>query len=321
MSEAITIVLIEHDRGQLKRPSLNAISAARQLGSPFSLLLIGHAIDQLAASCTGYGAKSVLVADDQALARPLADRYSRVIADVARSHGATAILGASSTFTKDVLPRAAAMLDAAMLTDVLSIERTADNLLFRRPTFAGNTIATVTLDSHVRVLSVRGTAFDAPEASATASSVEQIRIDRSALPDATEFISREERTSTRPDLSEARVVVAGGRPLKDKATFDRLIGGLADAMNGAVASTRAAVDTGIASNDSQVGQTGKVIAPQLYFGIGISGAIQHLAGVKDSRVIVAINKDPEAPIFQSATYGLVGDLNTIVPQLIEQLKK
>lgn len=321
MSSISTLILIEHDRAQLKRPSLHAISLARQLGQPFALLAIGFDLAGLGDALSGYGATSVILADDDSLAHPLADRYAKVLVDVARAHGATAVLASSSTFSKDILPRAAAMLDMPMLSDVIGMETTGTETRFRRPTNAGNTIATVQLDATIRIMTVRATAFEAPAKSENHSPIERIRIDRASLPTTTEFVSREQRQSARPDLSEARVVIAGGRPLKDAANFERLIGQLADVMGGAVASTRAAVDSGIAPNDCQVGQTGKIVAPQLYIGIGISGAIQHMAGVKDSRVIVAINKDPEAPIFQSATYGLVGDLNAIVPQLIEQLKK
>jgi electron transfer flavoprotein alpha subunit len=215
------------------------------------------------------------------------------------------------------LPRIAALFDAPMVSDVLAIEQTDGSTAYRRPINAGSMLATVTLESDRRVLTVRATAFEAPVPNAAPCPLERFEFDAATLPDGIEFISREERKSGRPDLTEARVVVCGGRPLKDTETFERLVGGLADALGGAIGATRAAVDAGMVPNDYQVGQTGKIIAPELYVGMGISGAIQHLAGIKDSRIIVAINKDPDAPIFQMATYGLVGDLHQLVPQLIE----
>jgi electron transfer flavoprotein alpha subunit len=208
-----------------------------------------------------------------------------------------------------------------MLTDVIAIEKTNETISYRRPTYAGSMIATVSLSGEQRVLTVRASAFLTPGTVDSTSEIQNLAIDDANLPKGTTFVSREERAMDRPDLTEAKVVIGGGRPLKDKATFDRLVGGLADVLGGAVGATRAAVDTGLAPNDYQIGQTGKVIAPDLYIALGISGAIQHLAGIKDSRVIVAINKDPEAPIFQMATYGLVGDLHQVVPELIESLKQ
>jgi len=263
----------------------------------------------------------VVVADHSALAEPLADRYAAVIAEGARKNESKTVLGTSSTFSKDVLPRAAALLDIPMVTDVLAIERKNGSTLYRRPVNAGSMLATVKLESDRCVLTARSTAFDLPAADAAACPIERFEFDVTSLPKGMEFISREQRTSRRPDLTDAAVVVCGGRPLKDKETFERLVGGLADALGGAVGATRAAVDAGMVPNDYQVGQTGKIIAPQLYIGVGISGAIQHLAGIKDSRVIVAINKDPDAPIFQMATYGLVGDLHQVVPQLIDALRR
>jgi electron transfer flavoprotein alpha subunit len=180
--------------------------------------------------------------------------------------------------------------------------------------------ATVKLEGDRRVLSARATAFEPPAADAAPCPVKRFDFDVASLPQGTQFISREERKSSRPDLTEARVVISGGRPLKDKETFERLVGGLADALGGAIGATRAAVDAGMAPNDYQIGQTGKIVAPELYIALGISGAVQHLAGIKDSRVIVAINKDSDAPIFQMATYALVGDLYQIVPQLIEAIR-
>jgi electron transfer flavoprotein alpha subunit len=318
---AETVVLIELDRQQLKRPSLHAITLARQLGGDYALLVLGHGLDEIAASLVSYGATAVVVADDPALAEPLADRYAAVISEVVCKRGAKTLLGSSSTFSKDILPRVAALLEAPMVTDVIALEKIDGANAYQRPINAGSMLATVKVDGELLVLTARATAFEAPIADASQCPVEQFKFDVAGLPNGMEFISREERVSDRPDLTEARVVVSGGRPLKDSETFERLVGGLADALGGAVGATRAAVDAGMAPNDYQIGQTGKVVAPELYIAIGISGAIQHLAGIKDSRIIVAINKDPEAPIFQMATYGLVGDLHQVVPQLIEAIRR
>jgi electron transfer flavoprotein alpha subunit len=314
---AESLVVIEQDREQVKRASLHAITLARQLGGDYALIVLGHGLNAIAGSLISYGASAVLVADDAALTEPLADRYAAVIAEAARKQGAKNVLATSSTFSKDVLPRAAALLDAPMLTDVVGIEIVDRSIAYRRPINAGSMFATVKVDGERRVLTVRATAFESPTADAARSPIERFEFDAASLPDWMRFVSREERTSDRPDLSEARVVVAGGRPLRDKETFDRLVGGLADVLGGAIGATRAAVDAGMAPNDFQIGQTGKIIAPELYIGLGISGAIQHLAGIKDSRIIVAINKDPDAPIFQMATYGLVADVHQVVPQLIQ----
>jgi len=316
-----TLALIEHDRRRAKSASLHAITLARQLGGDYALLLLGHDLDEVAASLVSYGACAVVVADDPALAEPLADRYAKVIAEATRTHGAKTLVGATSTFSKDILPRAAALLNLPMVSDVVATEEIESSVLYRRPTNAGSKLATVRVESDRLVLTVRGTAFEAATADAAVCPIERFAVDVASLPMSTEFISREQRMSDRPELTDAPVVVCGGRPLKDKQTFERLVGGLADLLGGAVGATRAAVDAGMAPNDYQVGQTGKIIAPQLYIGVGISGAVQHLAGIKDSRIIVAINRDPDAPIFQVATYGLVGDLYEIVPQLIDTLRK
>jgi electron transfer flavoprotein alpha subunit len=317
---ADSLILIEHDRQQVKRASLHAITLARQLGGEYALLLIGQSLDEIAASLVTYGASAVMVADDSALAEPLADRYATVIAQAARDCGAKTVLGISSTYSKDILPRAAALLDAPMITDVVALEELKGSIAYRRPINAGSMFATVKLEGDRRVLSARATAFEPPAADAAPCPVKRFDFDVASLPQGTQFISREERKSSRPDLTEARVVISGGRPLKDKETFERLVGGLADALGGAIGATRAAVDAGMAPNDYQIGQTGKIVAPELYIALGISGAVQHLAGIKDSRVIVAINKDSDAPIFQMATYALVGDLYQIVPQLIEAIR-
>ena len=318
---AESLILIEHDRQQVKRTSLHAITLARQLGGEYGLLVLGHGLSGIAASLASYGASAVIVADDPALTEPLADRYAAVIAEVARKRGADTILGTSSTFSKDILPRVAALLDAPMLTDLVGIEKIEGSISYRRPINAGSMFAMVRLEGGRRVLTARATAFDAPLGNAAPCPITRFDFDPTSLPNGIQFISREERKSDRPDLTEARVVVSGGRPLKDKETFERVVGGLADALGGAIGATRAAVDAGMAPNDYQIGQTGKVVAPELYIALGISGAIQHLAGIKDSRIIVAINKDPDAPIFQVATYGLVGDLHQIVPKFVESIRQ
>jgi electron transfer flavoprotein alpha subunit len=318
---AKTLVLVEHDRRQIKRPSLHAITAARQLGDDFALIILGHELADMVAGLASLGATAVFVADDQSLAEPLADRYAEVLARIIQQTGATSLVAASSTFTKDILPRVGALIDAPMLTDVLAIQEKDGARTYLRPVNAGSMLATVQLSGERKVLSIRSSAFEAPSPVAAQSPVERMEVDAASLPVGTKFVSREERISDRPDLTEARVVIGGGRPLKDKETFERLVGGLADVLGGAIGATRAAVDTGLAPNDQQIGQTGKVIAPELYIALGISGAIQHLAGIKDSRVIVAINKDPDAPIFQIATYGLVGDIHQVVPELIAALRQ
>lgn len=316
-----TLVLVEHDGQRVKRSSLAGIELARRLGGKYSLALLGNDLGAMISGLQGHGAESVLVMDDPALAEPLADRYAVAVAQLATAAGADCVLGVASTFTKDVLPRTAALLDAGMLSDVMSVEIVEGTPRYTRPIQAGSLCATVTLAGDRIVLTARSTAFQAPEAGAGSSPIQPVALDVSALPKTMKFISREAPNSARPDLGEARIVVSGGRPLNDKETFERLIGGLADALGGAVAATRAAVDSGMAPNDLQVGQTGKTIAPELYIGVGVSGAIQHMAGVKDSRIIVAINRDPDAPVFQMATYGLVGDLFQIVPEMTAAARK
>ena len=213
------------------------------------------------------------------------------------------------------------MTTNSIVSDAVAIEEKNGSISYRRPINAGSMFAMVKVEGDRCVLTVRATAFEPPAADTAPCPINHFDLDAASLPNGIQFISREERKSDRPDLTEARVVVSGGRPLKDKETFERLVGGLADALGGAIGATRAAVDAGMAPNDYQIGQTGKVVAPELYIALGISGAIQHLAGIKDSRIIVAINKDPDAPIFQMATYGLVGDLHRIVPQLIESIRR
>jgi electron transfer flavoprotein alpha subunit len=315
------LVVIEHDGQQAKPASLRAVSAARQLGDAYSLVCIGQRIEQVASSVTELGAAKVYMADHESLADPLADRYAQVIAEVAAQDGSRTILAASSTFSRDLLPRVAALVDAPMLSDVTQIQSRAGQTEYQRPVNAGSEVAAVTLQAECRVLTIRPGAFEMPRQTMGKSSLEPVVISPRDLPEGSQFVSREERQSQRPDLSEARVVVAGGRPIKDRENFEQLVGRLADALGGAVGATRALVDAGVVPNDWQIGQTGKALAPELYIAIGISGAVQHLAGIMDARVIVAINKDATAPMMKMASYALTGDLFEIVPQLTEALQR
>lgn len=318
------LVLAETD-GQSVLPSTLptltfAQAFARETGGDFDLLLIGGPeIASVVDSWRGYGAGRVLVAAAPEMAHPTADRVAAIAVQAARQTGAASMAGPSSTFGRDILPRIAALLDSAMVSDALHVEKADGHLTFRRPMYAGNIIATVQIDGDNGVFSVRGTAFGKPEPSSSLSAVENIAIDAASLPQGTTWIGLDAVEQKRPELTTARVVVSGGRPLRDPQTFERVLGGLADKLGGAVGATRAAVDSGIAPNELQVGQTGKVVAPELYIAAGVSGSVQHLAGMKESKVIVAINTDPDAPIFSVADYGLVADLHQAVPEMTEKL--
>ncbi len=319
------LVLAEHDQGRLKLASLAAAGFARKVcaaaGGAFDLLVLGHGVAGMAESLRRCGAAHVLAADHPALQHPLADKFAQVIAGVARQRGATMVVAAASTFSKDILPRAAALLDAGMLSDVIDAWLDGGDFTFKRVLFAGNVIATVRLDGPLKFLTVRAAAFAVPPEVETVSPVVAVPVDAAALPKYVEFVAREQKAAGRPDATEARIVVSGGRAIKTAEDFERLVGGLADALGAAVGSSRALVDAGITPNSLQIGQTGKVVAPDLYFALGISGAIQHLAGMKDTKVIVAVNKDAEAPVFEVADYGLVGDVYQVVPELIAKLKQ
>jgi electron transfer flavoprotein alpha subunit len=319
------LVIAEQDLGQLKQATLSAVALARQLvaeaGGAFDILVIGENVGAAAESLRSYGASEVLVADYAVLKYPVGDKYAHIVAEVAAQRGVAMVIGAASTFSKDVLPRAAALLDAGMLSDVVGAHMDGGDLIFQRVMFAGNVIATVKLDGAVRFLTARATAFAHPPKGDGASPVVSVPVQADKLPSFIEYGGREAKETRRPDSTEARVVVSGGRAIKNAEDFERLIGGLADALGGAVGSSRALVDAGVTPNSLQVGQTGKVVAPDLYVAVGISGAIQHLAGMKDTKVIVAINKDPEAPIFEVADFGLVGDAYQVVPELVQKLGK
>jgi electron transfer flavoprotein alpha subunit len=319
------LVIAEHDRGQLKLATLAAVACAHKVvaeaGGSLDILIIGDHVGGAAELLRPYGAATVLVVDDAQLQHPVGDKYAQVIADIAKERGATMVIGAASTFSKDILPRAAALLDAGMLSDVIDVHMAAGDFIFKRVMYAGNVIATVKLDGAVKFLTVRAAAFALPPKGSELSPVLAIPVDAVRLPAFIEYSGREAKVSGRPDSTEARVVVSGGRGIRNAEDFERLVGGLADALGGAVGSSRALVDAGITPNSLQVGQTGKIVAPDLYVAVGISGAIQHLAGMKDTKVIVAINKDPDAPIFEVADFGLVGDVYQLVPDLVAKLKK
>jgi electron transfer flavoprotein alpha subunit len=319
------LVLAEHDDGQLKLATLSAVAFARkvvaEVGGSFDILVIGENVAGTAEHLCDYGASAVLVSDHAQLTHPVADKYAQVIADAAKQRAVTMVVGAASTFSKDILPRAAALLDAGMLSDVIEVRRDGDDLIFKRVMFAGNVIATVKLDGAVKFLTVRAAAFAHPPKGTESSPVASLSVEADKLPTFIQYVGQEAKVAGRPDSTEARVVVSGGRAIKNAEDFERLIGGLADALGGAVGSSRALVDAGITPNSLQVGQTGKIVAPDLYIAVGISGAIQHLAGMKDTKVIVALNKDADAPIFEVADYGLVGDIYQVVPELMEKLRK
>ncbi|HRL20986.1 electron transfer flavoprotein subunit alpha/FixB family protein [Alcaligenes sp. SDU_A2] len=306
------LVIAEHDNQQLKAATLNAVAAAQKIGGDVHVLVAGHqarAVADQAAQVQGVA--KVLLADGAALADGLAENVAAQVLAVASSYGH--ILFPATASGKNVAPRVAAKLDVAQVSDILSVE-SADT--FTRPIYAGNAIATVQSGDPVKVITVRTTAFDAVPAQGGGAAIEEL----SAVADSgrSAFVSREVAKSDRPELAGAAVVVSGGRGLGSAENF-KMLDGLADKLGAALGASRAAVDAGYAPNDWQVGQTGKIVAPQLYVAVGISGAIQHLAGMKDSKVIVAINKDPEAPIFGVADYGLVADLFEAVPELEKAL--
>lgn len=318
------LVLAEHDGGQLKLATLSAVACAAKIagetGCAFEVVVFGEKVDNAAEALRNYGAANIVLADHAVLKLPIADKYAHVIVDVARQRNATMVLAAASTFSKDILPRAAALLDAGMISDVVDVACAGDDFVFKRVMFAGNVIATVQLESAVRFFTVRAAAFALPAQAEYQSPIVNISFDATQLPTFAESAGGAAKVTGRPDATEARIVVSGGRAIKSSEDFERLVGGLADTLGAAVGSSRALVDSGITPNSLQVGQTGKIVAPDLYIAVGISGAIQHLAGMKDTKVIVAINKDPDAPIFEVADYGLVGDVYQVVPELTEKLK-
>jgi electron transfer flavoprotein alpha subunit len=306
------LVLIEHDGGAIKDASLGAITAAGQLGEVHALVAAGNA-DAIAAEAAKIaGVAKVYAASAPALEHQLAEAVAPVA--VKLMDGYDAFVTAATTTGKNIAPRVAALLDVMQVSDVLSVEGPDT---FTRPIYAGNAIATVKSKDAKKVLTVRTTAFEKAAREGGSASVE--KVDAAADTGGSSFVSAEASESVRPELTSAKIIVSGGRALGSSDQFHALIDPLADKLGAAVGASRAAVDAGYAPNDYQVGQTGKIVAPEVYVAIGISGAIQHLAGMKDSKVIVAINKDEDAPIFQVADIGLVGDLFKILPELTEKL--
>jgi electron transfer flavoprotein alpha subunit len=313
------LVVAEMHEGKIRKSTHSAITFAKNVGAPFAILVLGQGSKAAAAEVTGFGAEKVLAADDAYLANPLAERYAPTIAEVAKG-GYDVVVVTASSFGKDIGPRIAAKLGAGYAPDISGVKADGGKLSYRRPVFAGNAYATCELTTPVQVVSVRQSEFTAATPSGGSSPVEGVAVAaKDPAAERVEFVSLDAAKSERPDLGEARVIVSGGRALKEK--FAETLDPLASLLGAAVGASRAACDAGYAPPELQVGQTGRVVAPQLYFAIGISGAIQHLAGMKGSKTIVAINKDPDAPIFQVADYGLVADLFTAVPELITELKK
>jgi electron transfer flavoprotein alpha subunit len=317
------LVIAEVADNKVRKSTLSAVRFAREVakdGGTFAILLAGAGAKALAGELASYGAAKVLVAEDASLGQQVCERFAPTIAAVAIAGKYDCIVVTASSFGKDIAPRVAAKLGAGYAPDISSVLRKDGKSIYRRPMFAGNAYGLCEITTSVHVVSVRQSEFPAAEPSGGASPVESVPV---ASPDAAaarvEFVSMEAGKSERPDLGEARVVVSGGRALKEK--FAEVLDPLANLLGAAMGASRAACDAGYAPPELQVGQTGRVVAPQLYFAIGISGAIQHLAGMKSSKTIVAINKDPDAPIFQVADYGLVADLFTAVPELITELKR
>lgn len=306
------LVLAEHDNKSLKAASLNTIAAATKLSAEVDVLVAGEACADVAAKVAALqGVKRVLLADNAAYGDQAAEPLAKLVVSLAANY--SHLLAPSSSYGKNTMPRVAALLDVAQISDIVGV---LSEDTFVRPIYAGNALATVVSSDAKKVITVRSTAFD-PVAEGGSAAVENTAVADSGKK--SDLVGRELTKSERPELGAAKVVVSGGRGLGSGENFKSIMEPLADKLGAAIGASRAAVDAGYVSNDCQVGQTGKIVAPQLYVAVGMSGAIQHLAGMKDSKIIVAINKDPDAPIFQVADYGLVADLFEAVPQLTSSL--
>ncbi|KAI1639860.1 hypothetical protein F4809DRAFT_593632 [Biscogniauxia mediterranea] len=311
-----TLAILEQREGKLNHGSLSAITAAQKVGGSIHGFVAGSNIKPVAEEAAKVaGVEKIIAVDNAAYDKGLAENYAPLLIENIKKGGYTHVIAGHTAFGKNLLPRVAALLDSQQISDITAIE--SENT-FVRPIYAGNAIATVESSDPIKIITIRGTAFAPAEAQGGSATIED-GVDPKTESTA-EWVSEDLAKSDRPDLATAGKVVSGGRGLKSKEEFDKIMLPLADALGAAVGASRAAVDSGYADNSLQVGQTGKVVAPQLYMAVGISGAIQHLAGMKDSKVIAAINKDADAPIFQVADVGLVGDLFEKVPELTEKLK-
>ncbi|MGP8436351.1 electron transfer flavoprotein subunit alpha/FixB family protein [Paraburkholderia fungorum] len=307
------LVIAEHDNASLKAATLNTIAAAQKIGGDVHVLVAGHNAQGVAdAAAKIAGVSKVLLADAPQLEAGLAENVEATVMAIAKHY--THILAPATPAGKNVAPRIAAKLDVAQISDITAVVSAET---FERPIYAGNAIATVQSIDPIKVITVRTTGFDPVAAVGGSAAVE--KIEAAADSGLSQFVSREVTKLDRPELTSAKIIVSGGRGLGNGENYTKVLEPLADKLNAALGASRAAVDAGFVPNDYQVGQTGKIVAPQLYVAVGISGAIQHLAGMKDSKVIVAINKDPEAPIFSVADFGLEGDLFTVVPELVAAL--
>ncbi len=315
------LVVVEHNQAGMRPASRCAFgfaaSVAAESQGQVASLVLGDQIAEVASQCAAYA--PVLSAESPTLANPMAQRYAEIIAKVVTDRQIDMLVAAATTFAKDIVGRAAGLLGGAMVSDVTGHEHRDGDLIFHRPMYAGGVTASVKVLGSPKIVTIRPAAYQPPEESKTPHDISPWAVEENTSSGRIEFLNQEVKASHRPDVTEARVVVSGGRAFKNSEDFEQLVGRLADALQGAAGSTRALVDAGITPNELQVGQTGKIVAPELYLALGISGAVQHLAGMKSSKVVVAVNLDAEAPIFQVADYGLVGDVYEVVPRLIEIL--
>ncbi|MFT3774245.1 MAG: electron transfer flavoprotein subunit alpha/FixB family protein [Minicystis sp.] len=315
------LVVAEAAEGKLKKTTHSAVTFARQaaaaIGGTYTILVLGDGLSAAANEAATLGAAKVLVAEDASLKHYVAERYAPTVSAIGKDFAV--VVGTASAYGKDLLPRVAARLGAGYAPDISAVIADGGKLFYKRPMYAGNAYGIATVSTPIQVVSVRQSAFSPAEPAGGASPIEKVAVAAaSGAASRVEFVSFDQVKNERPELTEARVVVSGGRALKER--FNEVLSPLADSLGAAMGASRAACDAGYAASDLQVGQTGKVVAPSLYIAVGISGAIQHLAGMKGSKVIVAINKDGDAPIFQVADYGLVADLFTAVPELVKQIQ-